>query len=575
MKASSYVSSFYFYKLAQGISSPYTSLEAYSAGTIDANGNIIKPESSIDSFEYLVIKLKKIFEELPYGTTKAKLSNYMATLNMFGEQFDLSSEEYNFFMEGFVAANVNEELSYIQLLEDMTTGGGAGPGPGGLSVPASPEVSQGGLAGYDPILGMGLKRRKKPKYFDNCEVFEVCPEEYISFKSAKQWKDVPDSETKNYLQRFQRRNKKAKIGIKSINPISGDHDLYWINYPGKDFMEDVDLSKLSILFENVKTTKQGYHAGHVLERLISNIGTQENYDLSELNPNQTEYVGRMVDWVNGFHAASTSGEEGHGEQWIDLGLRNAQKRASKNDSEGPEAAPDGFRYDPTAKSKSFEDRLVKVDYGTDRKPVAELSRKRKGLELGGEIVALPAEGSTFKKAVRGLIQSPEIESQMRSEMESKIQTPQIIGHKTFTDTKKPLSAKGFVSHPVEQLRQIVKSRLFRINPTAGKPTENEPHGRQGVKSLDLRVRTKSSPSVGSDIGYDEIRSIPGGDAPKEAMSVSIDAIDHLFDQIPDTYVGKTGINKDALREYAAKILAPHMERGRYPLELPSSKTIST
>jgi hypothetical protein len=238
MKASSYVPSFYFYKLAQGISAPYTSLEAYSAGTIDANGNIIKPESSIDSFEYLVIKLKKIFEELPYGTTKAKLSNYMATLNMFGEQFDLPSEEYNFFMEGFVAANVNEELSYIQLLEDMTTGGGAGPGPGGLSVPASPEVSQGGLAGYDPILGMGLKRRKKPKYFDNCEVFEVCPEEYISFKSAKQWKDVPDSETKNYLQRFQRRNKKAKIGIKSINPISGDHDLYWINYPGKDFINE-------------------------------------------------------------------------------------------------------------------------------------------------------------------------------------------------------------------------------------------------------------------------------------------------------------------------------------------------
>jgi|LauGreDrversion4_2_1035121.scaffolds.fasta_scaffold14551_2 hypothetical protein len=238
MKASSYVSSFYFYKLAQGISSPYTSLEAYSAGTIDANGNIIKPESSIDSFEYLVIKLKKIFEELPYGTTKAKLSNYMATLNMFGEQFDLPTEEYNFFMEGFITANVNEEVSYIELLEDMTTGGGAGPGPGGLSVPASPEVSQGGVAGYDPILGMGLKRRKKPKYFDNCEVFEVCPEEYISFKSAKQWKDVPDSETKNYLQRFQRRNKKAKIGIKSVNPLNGDHDLYWINYPGKDFIEE-------------------------------------------------------------------------------------------------------------------------------------------------------------------------------------------------------------------------------------------------------------------------------------------------------------------------------------------------
>ena len=98
MRPSSYVSSFYFYKLAQALSGPYTALEAYSAETIDANGNIIKPESSIDSFEYLVIKLKKIFEELPYGTTKAKLSNYMATLNMFGEECQLPFDQYNLFL---------------------------------------------------------------------------------------------------------------------------------------------------------------------------------------------------------------------------------------------------------------------------------------------------------------------------------------------------------------------------------------------------------------------------------------------------------------------------------------------
>jgi hypothetical protein len=282
MKASSYVPSFYFYKLAQGISAPYTSLEAYSAGTIDANGNIIKPESSIDSFEYLVIKLKKIFEELPYGTTKAKLSNYMATLNMFGEQFELPTEEYNFFMEGFITANVNEEVSYIELLEDMTTGGGAGPGPGGLSVPTSPEVSQGGVAGYDPILGMGLKRRKKPKYFDNCEVFEVCPEEYISFKSAKQWKDVPDSETKNYLQRFQRRNKKAKIGIKSVNPISGDHDLYWISYPGKDFINEEYFEYTELLLESLnKITPKEFH-GKFKQHLLSKGYSEVEFPSTEI-----------------------------------------------------------------------------------------------------------------------------------------------------------------------------------------------------------------------------------------------------------------------------------------------------
>jgi hypothetical protein len=232
MKPSTYVSSFYFYKLAQALSGPYTALDAYHAGTIDENGNILKPESSIDSFEYLVIKLKKIFEELPYGTTKAKLSNYMATLQMFGEQFEHNRKQYDMFMEGFIAANVNEQLSYLELIEDTTGGGGAG----SLGVPATTAPSQGSVEGFDPVMAMGLKRRKPPKYFDNCEIFDVCPEEWMSFKAAKQWKDIPDSETKNYLQRFQRRNKKAKIGVKSINPISGDQDLYWINYPAKDFM---------------------------------------------------------------------------------------------------------------------------------------------------------------------------------------------------------------------------------------------------------------------------------------------------------------------------------------------------
>jgi hypothetical protein len=76
-----------------------------------------------------------------------------------------------------------------------------------------------------------------PKYFDNCEVFEVCPEEFIQLKAAKSWKDVPDSENKTYLQRFQRRNKSGKIAVKSLNPLNGENELHWINYPAKNFMD--------------------------------------------------------------------------------------------------------------------------------------------------------------------------------------------------------------------------------------------------------------------------------------------------------------------------------------------------
>ena len=73
MNTPQYIPSFYFYKFAQGISAPYTELAAYSAGAIDSSGNVLKAESSIDPLEYLVIKLKKIFAELPSGMTKAKL----------------------------------------------------------------------------------------------------------------------------------------------------------------------------------------------------------------------------------------------------------------------------------------------------------------------------------------------------------------------------------------------------------------------------------------------------------------------------------------------------------------------
>ena len=52
----SYIPSFYFYRFADAVSSPYTALGAYSSGAIDANGNIKGNEGSIDPFEYFVIK---------------------------------------------------------------------------------------------------------------------------------------------------------------------------------------------------------------------------------------------------------------------------------------------------------------------------------------------------------------------------------------------------------------------------------------------------------------------------------------------------------------------------------------
>ena len=405
MRPSSYVSSFYFYKLAQALSGPYTALEAYSAGTIDANGNIIKPESSIDSFEYLVIKLKKIFEELPYGTTKAKLSNYMATLNMFGEQFDVPKEQYVMFLEGYIASAVNSEISYIELVEDMTTGGGAGPGPGSIGVPSAPEVSQGGVAGYDPVLAMGLQKRKKPKYFDACEVFEVCPEELTSFKSAKQWKDVPDSETKNYLQRFQRRNKAAKIGVVGKNPISGDQDLFWITYPSKNFLGE---EKGDSHFNAAANAVLEPFDDKKLDRIRS----------GKINQTDAEQYGR----VSTFFSSLGNLTKKLTEPFLDKTIKTAEKHVADTSDDGVGVDENGKMFVANFKNHratygtrgveeiGFPEKIVDTFYGL-KKEKAETGNKREADKIEREMKKLRGQAKEWseppsrQRAIAGLIKN--------------------------------------------------------------------------------------------------------------------------------------------------------------------------
>ena len=245
MNTPQYIPSFYFYKFAQEISAPYTALNAYQAGAIDQDGNILKAESSIDPLEYLVIKLKKIFAELPSGMTKAKLNNYLSTLQLFGEevqQIGITEGEYMGLVEGHIALHVNQNLSYIELCEDMSGGGMASAG-------TSPGYNTGSVSGFDPELVSGIQRRKPLlKGLDNCEMYDVCPEEMGHFKAAKAWKHVPDSETKTYLQRAQSRNAK-KIAVRSVNPDTGEQDIHWLNYPTKSFAEEYHLEFLDILNE--------------------------------------------------------------------------------------------------------------------------------------------------------------------------------------------------------------------------------------------------------------------------------------------------------------------------------------
>lgn len=230
MAGPSYIPSFYFYKFAEGISAPYTSFQAFKAGAIDQNGNLLKPESSIDPLEYLIIKLKKIFEELPFGMTKAKLGNYLSTLQLFGEEanaFGITNAEYAGLMEAQLVIQGYPEVSYIALMEDMSAGGMAAAG-------SSPGYNTGQVSGMDPVMAPMQRRNPVLKGLDSCEMFDVCPEEFKQFQSASDWKYVPDSDTKKYVRRYHLRNPQGTVALRSVDPDTGKSNVHWINFSNKE-----------------------------------------------------------------------------------------------------------------------------------------------------------------------------------------------------------------------------------------------------------------------------------------------------------------------------------------------------
>jgi len=243
---SNYIPSFYFYKFASAVSAPYTNLEAYKSGAIDENGNILGNEGTIDEFEYFVIKLKKIFEQLPAGTTKYKLQNLYGVIQLFSEEvekFKIPKDQFNFFVESQIMLDSPIESSYLMLTEDMTTGGIAG----GIGTPdKNDKVNTGIVSGYDPVLGFSEPRSSPINMISSVEMFNVSPQEFKSFKNSKTWKYVPDSKTKNYLQRYQRRNKQAKMAVRDEET----GEVYFIPYKEKTFVEEFGLRGLGILQED-------------------------------------------------------------------------------------------------------------------------------------------------------------------------------------------------------------------------------------------------------------------------------------------------------------------------------------
>lgn len=251
MGSPSFIPTFSMAQFAQAVAMPYTSFDAYRSGIIDSQGNLKKPESSIDPFEYFIIKLKKIFEEIPPTITRSKLSSYNSAFQLFSEEaktFGIPFDHFLFFVEGYLS-------SKFLLNEDMGAGAGGGMAtgisPGDIGVPQDFK-NVGTIAGYEKPLGSPMFNRGP------VEMFDMDQNEFDQFKSAKAWKNLPDSATKKYLQRFQRRNPTGRMGIRTKRD-NGESDLYWITYPAKSFMEEFGLEELDILNEENKSMIDQYN----------------------------------------------------------------------------------------------------------------------------------------------------------------------------------------------------------------------------------------------------------------------------------------------------------------------------
>ena len=91
------VNAFTVYKFIKSFTTPYTSMPAYKLGIIDKSGNFIKKSTEFKTseekeagsiFNRLIINLKKVTDQLPGGTLKARLQKFSTALLLIKEDVD-------------------------------------------------------------------------------------------------------------------------------------------------------------------------------------------------------------------------------------------------------------------------------------------------------------------------------------------------------------------------------------------------------------------------------------------------------------------------------------------------------
>lgn len=494
----SYIPSFYFYRFADAVSSPYTALGAYSSGAIDANGNIKGNEGSIDPFEYFVIKIKKIFDQLPPGTTKYKLQNLMGTLQVFNEeaeQFGITKEQFDCLVESHVMLNAEDGVSYLNLLEDMSTGS-AGGGPGTLGTPANaPEANKGNVSGYDPVMGSMLTRSDPVNMFPSIEMFNVSKDEFNAFKSAKAWKQLQDSRTKKYLQRFQRRNKKGKMAVRDEE--SGE--IFFIPYKEKSFIEENNLMGLSILNEESEEIllEDKRKVTTIFGNLISNANKIPLPGEKEPTPgNAEEHLARLIHGIRSLHTAVKADPRVGLDTFMSSFDDLSKKRTFENGVDAVELV-----QDPSGDLSKIN--LDAKGINTTPRQRADISFQRE-MGIEGEVQDVKRElktasGQFTEKDIKEL---PNEEIKKRLEAEPKVQ-------KATTGLKQKISSAFKTSETIDPLAREYILKKYKL---AGTEDESGKVIPQGWSFLEPQKKDKMILSPEPSEGQTKVPAIVSGGA---------------------------------------------------------------
>jgi len=169
----SYVTSFTMYKFIKDITLNFTDFPAYRLGIIDARGNKIKePQTeqelnSYSTYYQLIFSVKKIFDKVPDPKTKSQLRSVVTALKLFSEEAEkigADSKSLIIGINSYLKENGIdlEEYELDLAFEEMGGAPTNSMGAGGFGV-ASPGISSRSpaIAGFDPLLFRGVRRRKK------------------------------------------------------------------------------------------------------------------------------------------------------------------------------------------------------------------------------------------------------------------------------------------------------------------------------------------------------------------------------------------------------------------------------